>query len=1175
LVSVTTILKYNLGASVGSVGDNPFKSRAKLEQLQNFTYTDKLNKLTELNISVPNNEYTKANAFPERKMYLPLVTPFRGFVTDFAEDEKEIDLIGKEFATHLERRIFRDDEEDEIVYTSENWYNKLWKRRIKYTVLKLNVVDNIKKFPILLDLGANISFKNNALPTANDFVVTTKDGVTKIPHDIESWDKITGELVLWLKLPKVSDTGNVDFYVYYGNPDASDQRDTVNVWKECYEVNDGTTKITFDYAMVQHLSSDSVDATENNNDGTDTDITYVGSQSIESKIGGAAQFNATTSEIDCASGASVDNIWATGGWATFWFNVNSDGEGSAGRLLGKNDWGLRTRDEANGFINVDFYHLATGNGSWKFTTAEVPLNKWNRIDVTFDKSNINNVPTFYLNGEVRTVGNGLQEVENPTGSFNDDASQVVMIGNEPGGTKTIDGEIDEVRLMKNPPPHVADIIKTEYNIQNQQAVNIKQHAHEIYNDQVDNIAQNVVDSANKDMPTLKSMEIDGLVSLWRFNNDLQDSKGTHHGTVAAGTEKYVAGRYARDKQIEFDGSTNYATVPHSSDHESANFSIALQVTKTSEPASFARVIEKDSATGGWTILFNALTVRAVYIAIADSVGATLTNTSSVQIPLPVGKPRYYVWSIDNDNKKIRCFEDGVFVGEISGWAGTFDPTSGDPFAFGAASGGGSKSPIKIDDVRYYNRAITDNEAKMLWEATQSDIDIIERNVKWVVGDGEATEIPNLVSLYKFENDVLDAKAENNGTVLGTEQYTDNGVYNRGFDFDGSTRIQLDNESAFDIFEYNLASTISFWIRWDGTVGGRPVTKNSGNNTTGLQTNCANGGILIYKMINTVSTNELNVSSDNTFDDNKWHHVVWTKSTLSDDAGLTLYVDGVVEPTTTSVDNLSATILHNNPVMIGGNFDGTNQMKGQMDDVRIYSRELTADEVSLLYRSTDSGIDTVRVDGFPTKTTSVSLVGKNNWEALDELALQIGKDLWFDNKNNLVHIGTKGKEIKEKLDIQITTKPEKKTENFSNIINVVGKKQDGGKRLKKTVETQSLQRYNYEKMVSNNKLGVEGQLDDIADSLLGQFQTLTPQIKAKIPYEQFVRFDIQSGDTIKIARPDLDINGTFRFMDITARRNGANVSLEDVKAGKIRYKSNSLSDFIGTLVKKLNEDSLGS
>ena len=247
MTSVTTIIKYALAASSGVAGQQPYKAKAKFDKIKNWKYIDKLNELKMVEFSVPNDEFHRANAVVERTGFVPFVKPFRGLVTGKSANETEIKLIIKEFATHLERRIFKHDDEKRIKFTDEKWFDSEWKYRRMIRVPKADVIDDIKNPVILINVAANTGFKNQALSTGNDFVVTTKDGVTKIPHDIEKYDTATGELVLWCKPTKISDSSATDLFIYYGNPLATNQEDIINVWKDTYKVESGTNITFFPY----------------------------------------------------------------------------------------------------------------------------------------------------------------------------------------------------------------------------------------------------------------------------------------------------------------------------------------------------------------------------------------------------------------------------------------------------------------------------------------------------------------------------------------------------------------------------------------------------------------------------------------------------------------------------------------------------------------------------------------------------------------------------------------------------------------------------------------------------------------------------------------------------------------------------------------------------------------
>jgi len=64
-----------------------------------------------------------------------------------------------------------------------------------------------------------------------DFLFTDADGVTKLPHEIREWHAQTGCLHGYVKLPRISPHQDTLFFLYYGNPNATNQEDRAGVWK--------------------------------------------------------------------------------------------------------------------------------------------------------------------------------------------------------------------------------------------------------------------------------------------------------------------------------------------------------------------------------------------------------------------------------------------------------------------------------------------------------------------------------------------------------------------------------------------------------------------------------------------------------------------------------------------------------------------------------------------------------------------------------------------------------------------------------------------------------------------------------------------------------------------------------------------------------------------------------
>ena len=65
-----------------------------------------------------------------------------------------------------------------------------------------------------------------------DIAFTAADGVTKLAHEIEHFDG--GSLVAWVKVPSIIALTPVDIFLYFGNPDATDQQNVTGTWSAGY-----------------------------------------------------------------------------------------------------------------------------------------------------------------------------------------------------------------------------------------------------------------------------------------------------------------------------------------------------------------------------------------------------------------------------------------------------------------------------------------------------------------------------------------------------------------------------------------------------------------------------------------------------------------------------------------------------------------------------------------------------------------------------------------------------------------------------------------------------------------------------------------------------------------------------------------------------------------------------
>jgi hypothetical protein len=254
---------------------------------------------------------------------------------------------------------------------------------------------------------------------------------------------------------------------------------------------------------------------------------------------------------------------------------------------------------------------------------------------------------------------------------------------------------------------------------------------------------------------------------------------------------------------------------------------------------------------------------------------------------------------------------------------------------------------KIDDIRIYNHAITDQEVIALYNDSTTYIPP-------TLEDGLALFLP-------FNGNANDESGSgNNGTVLGASLTQDRfGVYGRAYQFDGvNDFISIaDNPNLF-----SDELTISWWYKMTEILGGERVVIGWVDGGHRYQ-QFFSGGQLSY-------LNGYNVAQPGMYfnpiyglnDLNIWKHVVVTYKKLGTSTSTTsIYVDGELKQT----DNhsLAMDYVPGPDFFIGKNHNG-NFFKGSLDDFRIYNRVLNSNEILALYNDSTTFFQDSLIAYFP-------------------------------------------------------------------------------------------------------------------------------------------------------------------------------------------------------------------
>lgn len=202
--------------------------------------------------------------------------------------------------------------------------------------------------------------------------------------------------------------------------------------------------------------------------------------------------------------------------------------------------------------------------------------------------------------------------------------------------------------------------------------------------------------------------------------------------------------------------------------------------------------------------------------------------------------------------------------------------------------------------------------------------------------------PDIVSYYRLEGNSNDAVGSNNGSDTSISYSSGNGTFGEGAGFNGSTSgIVIPDNAGLRLTTW----TVSAWVK----------TSSIGSNPTGYEKIVYKGNsssdepISLYlyygkPVLEAYKTGSYdNYALDtNTIDDGQWHHLVGVRKLGVD---MELYVDGVLVGS--GSDN-GGTSSNTSDVTIGERTDGDSTMNGSIDDVAIFSRALSADEIADLY-----------------------------------------------------------------------------------------------------------------------------------------------------------------------------------------------------------------------------------
>lgn len=448
------------------------------------------------------------------------------------------------------------------------------------------------------------------------------------------------------------------------------------------------------------------------------------------------------------------------------------------------------------------------------------------------------------------------------------------------------------------------------------------------------------------------------VALYQLNGNANDTVGNYNGTASNVT--YSTGKYGN--AAVFNGSSSKIELPSALSNGSTIaascisfwFNVGAEVTSSTSNNEIMQFAGTSSLTGKIALGSTSGHMSGETFSVTHNVSGVYTysttnipagwNHAVVQWNSSDGKWDIYINSVKHTTYTVGTNAQGYFKLKFGNRSSVYYTGS-------------------LDQVRIYDKALSSVEVGVLYNettSTASDTNVLNE------GSG--------VALYTLDYDASDAGGNYNGTPTDVTFGVD-GQINYGASFNGtSSSIDIGTISELPSNTNNEVDfTFSAWVKSntaDLNAGGgsNPIFVNQNNSYQFIgfggndNANFPTGRIFYYTFGGSGQHNSW-IITDETFDDDNWHHVVVTDvyNPGTNNRTRTLYVDNVQRKQDTVDKNFNANTVS---TYLGSTSNAYS--KQYLDQVRIFSKGLSSSEISSLYGETacvyTSTTDTVNYQG---------------------------------------------------------------------------------------------------------------------------------------------------------------------------------------------------------------------
>lgn len=454
-----------------------------------------------------------------------------------------------------------------------------------------------------------------------------------------------------------------------------------------------------------------------------------------------------------------------------------------------------------------------------------------------------------------------------------------------------------------------------------------------------------------------------ICSLTGQPQDLPDIVAGNYGSSVNLPGIKEAGKYCQSGQ--FRGLQDVISIPHQAAYATANFSLSLwfstdDLAFTNEPFNGGMtLVSKDASGFGSGGHFTISVTSAGIVQVKHQ--SEYASFQMQSLPLIEEGQWYHVVFTAGENgtqlfinNELAAY-DNHYTGGLSGNSAMI------VLAANASQHSGNTLDVNqlsdfyqglLDDIRVYDEQLSAAQVSLLYALDSDDC---------VSCDSTATKVAHwdfdVCSLAGDEGEIVDVINGFNGTAEAVS-LDDDGRLCKALNFSGSSFVEVTHQTDFAIPQ----GTLLFWVNLDSLSGNSnerlALISKDGNqsNSDGFFTVYVDGqGYLIFHQETSMATDE--IYSAQAINAGTWHHVAYQWGA----EGMQFYIDGVYQG---GYSGSSYTWQNNEQSLIFGASGEnlgvgdvtlpllTSFLAGRLDDIQLYSGELSSGEVQAIYSTSD-------------------------------------------------------------------------------------------------------------------------------------------------------------------------------------------------------------------------------